>query len=91
MISNVFLQIGFWLMDLLIVSMEQLPQVPDGFMMVIVEFINFISGGISAVNCFLDLPFIVVCIPIWLAIATLDKTYHIIMWVLRKIPVLGIE
>ena len=91
MISNIFLQIGFWLMDLLIVGMEQLPQVPDRFMMVIDVFINFVGGGISAVNCFLDLPFIVVCIPIWLAIASFDKTYHLVMWVLRKIPVLGIE
>lgn len=91
MITDKFIEIGFWLFDLLLSFLEKLPKVPDSFNNVVDMLIDFVDGGICVVNCFLDLNFIRVAIPIWLAIASVDKIYHIIMWILRKIPFLGIE
>lgn len=91
MIFDKFIELGFWLFDILIQFMEQLPKVPQSFSNAVNMLIDFVEKGLTVLNCFLDLGFIRIAIPIWLAIATIDKTYHIIMWVLRKIPVLGIK
>lgn len=91
MIIDLLLQVGFWLFDLLLSFLDKLPQIPESFNNVVSMLVDFVEGGICVINCFLDLKFIRVAIPIWLVIASVDKIYHLIMWVLRKIPFLGIE
>lgn len=91
MIIDKLFEMGFWLFDLLLSFLEDLPLVPDSFTIKLDLFVDFIQGGLCVVNCFLDLDFIKKAIVVWLAITFTEQAYQLLMWVLRKIPMLGIE
>ena len=68
-----------------------LPALPDVVADVLEQFKSIIVGGIGFLSVFVDFDVVKVLIPIVIVIANFDKIWPLIMFVLRKIPFLGIE
>lgn len=66
------------------------PSLPDGASEHIQEFIDLLDGATGLFSLVFPvnvLPFVVIC----LGITAAHRYYAFVMWVLRKIPVLGID
>lgn len=68
-----------------------LPDLPDGIQTVLDELIDVMSGAVGLLGIFVDLSVVKWLIPVVLVIANLDKVWTLLMFILRKIPFLGIE
>ena len=53
--------------------------------------IQYITAGIGFVWLIVPRPMVLAVIPIILILSNFDKLYGVLMWILRKIPFLGIE
>lgn len=72
-------------------SVLKVPSLPDGVMDVIDTAFGYISTGIKIVSNFTHFEYLLVLFGIIVALDAVIFLYHIILWVLKKIPMLGIE
>lgn len=68
-----------------------LPALPDGIQNVLDELLSVLTSAVGLLGIFVDLSVVKWLIPIVLVIANFDKVWSLIMFILRKIPFLGIE
>ena len=68
-----------------------LPGLPEGIQSVLDELQSVLVGALGLFSVFVDLNVVKWLIPIVLVIVNLDKVWRLIMFILRKIPFLGIE
>ncbi len=68
-----------------------LPDMPSEVVSVMDSFFEIIFTGVNIFNFFVPLDFVAILIPIVIAILNFDKIYKLVMWVLRKIPFIGVE
>lgn len=74
-----------------IFSVIDLPIVPAGLVSAIETMFDYMQQGMGIINFFCPLDAISPAIDLFLAVWIVINGYDIIMWVLRKIPMLGIE
>lgn len=74
-----------------IFSVIDLPIVPEGLTSAVNSLFSYMRSGMGIVNFFLPLENIAPAIDLFIAVWTVLHGYHLLMWVLRKIPMLGIE
>jgi len=88
-----------WLLDAVSFIVEAifsllgvLPNVPDGIIDVMEWFFDLIfENGLGLVCLFLPIDYIKAMIPILIAVINFEHIYHAIMWVVRKIPMAGMN
>lgn len=68
-----------------------LPQLPSSALSVVDQVFGYISSGIGIASVFIDMNFVRVMIPLLIVVVNFDKVYDLIMFVLRKIPFLGVQ
>lgn len=68
-----------------------LPDLPDSIQGIIDQFVDLITSVVGIVGIFIDMDVLKVLIPVVIVIANLDKIWNMIMFILRKIPFLGIK
>lgn len=68
-----------------------LPQLPDGIQSIFDELLQVMVGSVGLLGLFLDFSVVKWLIPIVIAVANFEKIWNMIMFILRKIPFLGIE
>lgn len=90
MIIKGILELFFSLLQI-VFSPISLPPLPVGVSKVLDQCINWIMGGYDLVGVFVDLSMVKALIPIVIVIANLDKIWSFIMFILRKIPFIGVE
>lgn len=69
----------------------ELPDLPASIQSVIDEFIAILTGAVGLFSVFFRMSTVKILVPLVIAIANFDKLYSLIMYILRKIPFLGIE
>lgn len=74
-----------------IFSVIDLPAVPEGLVNAIEYVFGYIRQGMGIVNFFLPLDQISPIIDCFLLVYAVVHGYDILMWILRKIPILGIK
>lgn len=72
-------------------SVIKVPPMPEGVMDIIDTAFGYISTGIQIVSNFTHLQYLLVLFGVIFALDVAIFLYHIILWVLKKIPMLGIE
>lgn len=83
---------GVFLMDSILNFLDVLPDMPES----VVEFLNtfidlvFVNGW-NAVCFFIPINLVKILLPLVLIVVNFEHAYQVIMWVLRKIPLVGIE
>lgn len=85
MLANAFL----FLMDNLIWT--DIPSFPEEVTEYINQFMSFVSAGAGIVANYIPLGYCITLFGIILAIDIGISVYHLVMWVLRKIPVASIN
>lgn len=68
-----------------------LPAVPDQIVLVVDRVFLYVKSGLGILWLFVPYELVKVMIPLVVAVVNFDKLYSFAVWVLKKIPVLGIE
>ena len=68
-----------------------LPQVPSNIQTVIDQFFEYLRSGMGFVYLFFDMSLVKILLPLLIAVINFDKVYKLVMFVLRKIPFLGVD
>lgn len=90
MIIEGLLELIYGLFEI-IFSFIELPPLPVEIQNVIDTAVSYMLGGIGFLKVFIDFDFLGILVPIVIIIINLDKIWKLVMFVLRKIPFLGIE
>lgn len=75
----------------IVFSPVQLPQMPEGVQNVFDELLEVLKGSVGLASVFLDFNVVKWLIPVVLVVANFEKVWNMIIFILRKIPFLGIE
>lgn len=71
--------------------MPALPELPESLNNGIHEFYSLLFENGGLVSFFIPMDVVNIAIPIALVIVNVEKIYSLFLWVLKKIPILGIE
>ena len=74
-----------------ILSVLNFPAVPAELQSIIDTLFHYMSEGMGIFNFFCPLSMIRPALAVLVAVWTVDHGYHVVMWVLRKIPMLGLS
>lgn len=72
-------------------SAIHIPQLPDELHSFISDFMEYLQTGLQILAVYTHLEYLLVLIGIVVLIDAAMLIYHFVMWVLKKIPMLGIE
>lgn len=75
----------------LIFGWISLPSLPADVETVIDQLFQYMASGMGFVFLFFNMSLVKLMLPFVLVVANFDKVYKLVMYVLRKIPFLGIE
>lgn len=75
----------------LIFSWIQLPDLPAEVETVITQLFDYMEMGIGFVFLFFNMDLVKIMLPFVLVVMNFDKMYKLVMYVLRKIPFLGVK
>lgn len=85
------------LMDLIATVLQtllgfiQIPSFPESWTSAVSQFMDLLFENVGMIGIIVPWPVIKLGIPILIAIINMDKIYDAIMWILRKIPMLGMS
>lgn len=68
-----------------------LPDLPDTIQNVLDRLMDVMKSAVGLFGVFFDMNVVKILIPVVLVVVNLDKVWNLIMFILRKIPFLGIE
>lgn len=68
-----------------------LPDLPGSVTSVIDELFALISGSVGIIGIFVDLNMVKILLPVLLIVINFDEVWKFTMFILRKIPFLGID
>jgi hypothetical protein len=75
----------------LIFGWINLPQLPAEVETVINQLFQYMESGIGFLYLFFNMSLVKIMLPFVLVVSNFEKVYKLVMYVLRKIPFLGIE
>lgn len=67
------------------------PAMPEAVDTAFQTLLGYMSAGIGFVWLIVPKQLVLVVLPVVLVLSNFDKLYGVIMWILRKIPFLGIQ
>ena len=79
-----------WVIDV-IFSIVKFPDPPQGLIDVVNQMFDIIRSGLGILDFFLPLETISTVLSAWFVVWTVYHGYQVLLWVLRKFPMLGIE
>lgn len=80
-----------WLIDAILNLLDVLPEFPEELVASVESFFSLIFDNLAVLGFFLPLPTVKILIPLVLLVINFEDVYAFIMWLLRKIPFLGIK
>ena len=72
-------------------SAINIPQLPDELHSFISDFMEYLQTGLQILAVYTHLQYLLTLIGVVVLIDAAMLIYHFVMWVLKKIPMLGIE
>lgn len=86
------------LVNILVMSIQavlsllpSLPDLPADLIEGANGFINLIFDNVGLLGLFVPIATIKIVVPLILVIVNFDKIYRLVIWVLKKIPIIGIK
>ncbi len=90
MIIKGLLELIFVLLKIVFAPIN-LPQLPDSVMVVIDDFMGVLKSAVGLLSIIVDFSVVKYLIPFAIVIINFDRLYRLIMFILRKIPFMGIK
>ncbi len=75
----------------LVFNWINLPSMPETFVNSVNSFLDLIFNNLTILGFFVRIETIKIAIPILIILINFDKIYKLTIWILRKIPMLGIK
>lgn len=91
MLSEWMMKFGISLLDIIYSFLGVLPSFPEAVTNTVDEVFNIMFSAINLAGIFIDLNMVKILIPIVIAIINFDKILKIVMFVLKKIPLINIK
>lgn len=91
MIVEWMIHVGELVFNVIFALLGVLPQMPQAGIQAIDFIFNTMFNAIGLAGIFMDLGFVKILIPITIAIFNFDHIFKFVMFILKKIPILGIE
>lgn len=92
MLTEALINAGMFLFDVILNFLDLLPDMPGQVVAVLDEFFDLIFTNGWFIACFVvPMDFALLLLPLVILVVNFERVYHLIMWVLRKIPLLGIK
>lgn len=91
MIVEWMMDIGLFLFDAIYALAGVLPQMPSEVRHVVDAVFQIMFDGVSLASIFLDMDMAKILIPLAIAVQNFDWLMKSVMFILKKIPLLGIE
>ena len=88
MITSAFLSLVYGFINILTLPIN-LPNFSDAILDILEEIVGYMQAGVGIIANYTDFGYLLSLFGIVLAIDIGIKIYKFVMWVLRKIPVLG--
>lgn len=82
---------GFYQLMGLILQGFSIPQLPTWVTTTLDDLKSYLLGGYAILGCFVNLNHLKLFLPVVIVLANLERTWSLIMFILRKIPFVGIE
>ena len=67
------------------------PDMPEAIVSALDTLLNAISSGLSFLWLIVPRELVLVLLPVILVVENFDKLYSVVMWILKKIPFLGMK
>lgn len=90
MIIEALMNLVYYLFEFLTLPIS-IPGLPEGVRDVITGALDFISVGIALAANYFDIGYLVTLFGLILAVDAGMLVYKFVMWVIKKIPMIGIE
>lgn len=90
MIVEALMQLVFNLFALLTTPIA-IPSMPESVHTYLTYALGFLSQGAGILACYVDLGYLIVLLGVVLAVDAGILVYKLVMWIIRKIPMLGIQ
>ena len=90
MIVKLLFDIIYALLSVLTLGFS-LPGMPVKVVEIFAIVLDYITSGIAIVSAYVDFDYLLVLFGIIVAVDTVVISYKVIMWIIRKIPLLGIN
>lgn len=74
-----------------LIKLIDFPVVPDGLAEYITKFLDYIKQGMGFISYFLPMTLVKALLTFVIACELFMFGYRVVMWILKKIPMLGIE
>lgn len=72
-------------------SWIDIPDLPDSVTSVIDELFSYLSGSVGFLSVFIDFNMVRLLLPVLVIVINFDEAWKLTMFILRKIPFLGIK
>ena len=80
-----------WLIDAILNVLDVLPDFPADLVNSVEAFFSLIFDNLSILGFFVPLSTVKILIPLVILVINFEDVYAFVMWLLRKIPFLGIK
>lgn len=91
MLLEALFTVGKWLLSALFSLLDILPEFPVELVSGLNSFFDLIFGNLSILGFFVPIGTLKVIIPLSLLVINFEEVYSFVLWVLRKIPFLGVK
>jgi hypothetical protein len=91
MLTEGLLKVGITLIDIIYSFLGVLPKFSAEIINVVDGMFNLLFDGVNLAGIFIDLNMVKILIPFAIAIINFDKIAKIVMFVLKKIPIIDIK
>mgnify|MGYP001337967719 CR=1 FL=1 len=91
MIIEWMIELGVTLFDVIFALLGVLPQMPEQGVAALDFVFNLMFDAVALAGIFIDFSFVKLLIPLAIAIFNFDHIVKFVMFILKKIPILGIE
>ena len=68
-----------------------LPQLPDSVLSVVDELFEILAGSVGLLSIFIDFSMVRLLLPVLIIVINFDEAWKLTMFILRKIPFLGVQ
>lgn len=72
-------------------SWVNVPELPESVSSVIDELFGYLSGSVGLLSIFIDFSMVRILLPVLVIVINFDEAWKLTMFILRKIPFLGIK
>lgn len=91
MIIELFFDLIAMMLHVVFLPLPNLPGFNNELLNSMTQFINLIFDNVGLLGFFIRIDTIKTIVPLLILVLNFDHIYHLVMWILRKIPFLNIN